>query len=236
MDRRQHHLISPRDLSLPFTMMIPSVHHNFPVTEYKNGQRWTSEEDYGDGHNESDKSKKCCPRKLVKWMVKMVELMITALSYLGDDDHKHARKGNWRSVAKVIDEGGYHVSPQQYKDKFNDHNNRYKKLNEMIGRVTCCDVIENHALLHKIDYLDEKEKDEDRKLVRSKHLFYEEMCSYLNENMLHLPHDPALHPPLTLRCHDNDERGNAKIKILIVVMTVRNKTYLKRIVGKAMVH
>ncbi|KAG2324351.1 hypothetical protein Bca4012_038866 [Brassica carinata] len=209
MNRHPHHIISPQGSSIPFTMMIPSAHHNLPLTDYKNGQRLTNQEDYGGGHNESNKSKKNSPWGRVKWMDKMVKLMITALSYLDEDDHKHARKGKWRTVSKVMDERGYHVSPQQCEDKFNDLNKRYKKLNEMLGRGTCCDVVENPALLDKIGYLDEKEKDEVRKIMRSKHLFYEEMCSYHNRNRLHLPHDPALQRSLqlTLRCRDNDEHG-----------------------------
>ncbi|CAH8355654.1 unnamed protein product [Eruca vesicaria subsp. sativa] len=184
-------------LSLPFTMMIPSAHHN-------NGQTWTSQEDDGDGHN---KSKKNSPWGRVKWMDKMVKLMITALSYIDEDDNKHARKGKWRAVSKVMEERGYHASPQQCEDKFNDLNRRYKKLNEMLGRGTSCDVVENPALLDKIDYLDEKEKNEVRKIMRSKNLFYEEMCSYRNGNRLHLPHDPALQRSLhlTLRFHDDGD-------------------------------
>ncbi|KAF8103202.1 hypothetical protein N665_0188s0152 [Sinapis alba] len=210
MNVRPHHIISPQGSSLPFTMMMPSVHHhNLAVTKYKNGQRGTSQEDDGDGHNELNKSKKSSPWGRVKWMDKMVKLMITALSYLDEDDHKHARKGKWRTVSKVMDERGYHVSPQQCEDKFNDLNKRYKKLNEMLGRGTSCDVVENPALLNKIGYLDEKEKDEVRKIISSKHLFYEEMCSYHNGNRLHLPHDPALQRSLhlTLRCRDHDEHG-----------------------------
>ncbi|KAJ0256539.1 Transcription factor [Hirschfeldia incana] len=194
-DRRPH-----QGVSLPFTMMIPSV------PEYMNGQRRTSQEDDGDGHN---KSKKSSPWGRVKWMDKMVKLMITALSYLDEEDHKHARKGKWRSVSEAMGERGYHVSPQQCEDKFNDLNKRYKKLNEMLGRGTCCDVVENPALLDKIGYLDEKEKDEVRKIMSSKHLFYEEMCSYHNGNKLHLPPDPALQRSLLLRlrCREGDEHG-----------------------------
>lgn len=204
--------------------------HNLPIAEYNNGERGknlVSKKDElclsCDGHNESNNSKKNSPWQRVKWMDKMVKLMINALSYIGEDsglDNGNGRKFavlqkkcKWKSVSKVMDERGYHVSPQQCEDKFNDLNKRYKKLNEMLGRGTSCDVVENPALLDKIDYLNEKEKDEVRKIMSSKHLFYEEMCSYHNENRLHLPHDPALQRSLhlmTLRSHDdhdNDEHG-----------------------------
>ncbi|KAE8697739.1 U6 snRNA-associated Sm-like protein LSm3-like [Hibiscus syriacus] len=44
----------------------------------------------------------------------------------------------------------------------------------------------------------EKEKDDVRKILSSKHLFYEEMCSYHNGNILHLPHDLQLQRSLQL--------------------------------------
>ncbi|KAJ4884624.1 sequence-specific DNA binding transcription factor [Raphanus sativus] len=147
-------------------MMIPSVHHNFSITEYKNGQRWTGQEDDGDGHNESNKSStKISPWGRVKWMDEMVKLMIIVLFYLGDNDHKHARKSKWRSIFKFMDERGHHFSPQKCEDKFNDLNKLYKKINDMLGRGTYCDVSENCVLLDKIVYLDEIKKDEVRKLM-----------------------------------------------------------------------
>ncbi|KAL1189988.1 hypothetical protein V5N11_033298 [Cardamine amara subsp. amara] len=172
------------------------------------------------GDDQANKSKIDSPWQRVKWMDKMVKLMITALSYITEDsgfdngDGKKfsvlLKKGKWRSVSKVMDERGYHVSPQQCEDKFNDLNKRYKKLNEMLGRGTCCNVVENPALLDKIYYLNEKEKDEVRRILSSNHLFYEEMCSYHNGNRLHLPHDPALERSILLAllsrgARDNDE-------------------------------
>ena len=62
----------------------------------------------------------------------------------------------------------------------------------MLGRGTSCKVVENPAVLDEIDYLKAKEKDDVRKILNSKHLFYEEMCSYHNGNRLHLPHEPEL--------------------------------------------
>ncbi|KFK42100.1 hypothetical protein AALP_AA2G210700 [Arabis alpina] len=143
-----------------------------------------------------------------QWIDKSVKLMITALSYLNEEDSmkKHSvLQGKWKLVSKAMEERGYHVSSQQCEDKFNDLNKRYKKLNEMLGRGICCDVVENPMLLDKIDYLNEVEKDEVRRILSSKHLFYEEMCSYHNGNRLHLPHDLALQRFLRLMLRNRDD-------------------------------
>ncbi|KAK9740839.1 hypothetical protein RND81_03G064400 [Saponaria officinalis] len=107
-------------------------------------------------------------------------------------------------------ERGFCVSPQQCEDKFNDLNKRYKKLNDILGRGTSCQVVEKPALLDMMDHLSDKTKDEVRKILSSKQLFYEEMCSYHNNNRLHLPHDPALQRSLHLALrrddHDTDSR------------------------------
>ncbi|MBA0681716.1 hypothetical protein Goari_023497, partial [Gossypium aridum] len=177
-----------------------------------------------DGHNDGSKGKKGSPWQRVKWTDKMVRLLITAVSYIGEDAaggcgggmrRKFAviqKKGKWKSVSKVMAERSYHVSPQQCEDKFNDLNKRYKKLNDMLGRGTSCRVVENPALLDVIDYLTEKEKDDVKKILSSKHLFYEEMCSYHNGNRLHLPHDPQLQRSLQLafRIKDDQEKDDAK--------------------------
>ncbi|CAE5964385.1 unnamed protein product [Arabidopsis arenosa] len=218
-NQNQHHPNPRNDSGFDITM---DAHRN----NVDRGKKSMSEDDElclsCDGQNKSNKNS---PWQRVKWMDKMVKLMITALSYIGEDSstsedgcgRKFAvlqKKGKWRSVSKVMDERGYRVSPQQCEDKFNDLNKRYKKLNEMLGRGTSCEVVENPALLDKIDYLNEKEKEEVRKIMSSKHLFYEEMCSYHNGNRLHLPHDPAVQRSLHLITlgsrddHDNDDHGN----------------------------
>lgn len=160
-----------------------------------------------DGHSEGGREKKGTPWQRVKWTDNMVKLLITAVSYLGDDalsDSSGGRrrnalhslkKGKWKAISKVMDERGYHVSPQQCEDKFNDLNKRYKRLNDIIGRGTCCKVVENPALLDLMD-LSEKAKGDVRKILNSKQLFYQEMCSYHNGNRLHLPHDWVLQQSL----------------------------------------
>ncbi|XP_057759439.1 uncharacterized protein LOC130979911 [Arachis stenosperma] len=172
-------------------------------------------EDGGEGHHEAGRTKKGSPWQRIKWTDKMVKLMITAVSYIGEDSSSDGagrrkfmvlqKKGKWKTISKAMAERGYHVSPQQCEDKFNDLNKRYKRLNEMLGRGTSCQVVENPALLDVIDYLSEKEKDDVRKILNSKQLFYEEMCSYHNNNRLHLPHDIALQRSLQLALRSRDD-------------------------------
>ncbi|KAJ9146132.1 hypothetical protein P3X46_028438 [Hevea brasiliensis] len=219
----------------------PSVHEAFPLTigtvdnsdqtismtNYNKGDKGKNPasdedersytEDGADGHNEASRGKKGSAWQRVKWTDKMVRLLITAVSYIGEDTSSDSeggmrrklavlqKKGKWKLVSKVMAERGFHVSPQQCEDKFNDLNKRYKRLNDMLGRGTSCQVVENPALLDVIDYLTDKDKDDVRKILSSKHLFYEEMCSYHNSNRLHLPHDPALQRSLQLALRSKDD-------------------------------
>ncbi|CAN0921565.1 hypothetical protein LINGRAHAP2_LOCUS32660 [Linum grandiflorum] len=219
----------------PLTMgTMHSTDHSLSMADYKNldGRKNSLSEDDepsyteegADGHHESVRGKKGSPWQRVKWTDKMIKLLITAVSYIGEDGASDCgggmrrkfvllqKKGKWKSVSKVMSERGFHVSPQQCEDKFNDLNKRYKKLNDMLGRGTSCQVVENPALLDVIDYLSEKEKDDVRKILSSKHLFYEEMCSYHNGNRLHLPHDPALQRSLQLALRSRDDHDNDGIK------------------------
>uniref|UniRef100_A0A1J3G3M3 Myb/SANT-like DNA-binding domain-containing protein n=1 Tax=Noccaea caerulescens TaxID=107243 RepID=A0A1J3G3M3_NOCCA len=228
----------PVQEGLPFTMVTGQTcdHHNLSMsmsmsmTEQQREKNSVSEDDEpseeggGDGHNEANKSAKgSSPWQRVKWTDKMVKLLITAVSYIGDDSSMDSggsrrkfavlqKKGKWKSVSKVMAERGYHVSPQQCEDKFNDLNKRYKKLNDMLGRGTSCQVVENPALLDSIGYLNDKEKDDVRKIMSSKHLFYEEMCSYHNSNRLHLPHDLALQRSLQLALRNRDDHDNEDLR------------------------
>ncbi|KAE9592534.1 hypothetical protein Lal_00028464 [Lupinus albus] len=218
---------------IPFTLgTLHSCDQIMSVAEFSKGDRSKNSasdedepsfnEDSGEGHHEAAGGKNGSPWKRMKWTDKMVRLMITAVSYIGEDAtcdgggrRKLAvlqKKGKWKSISKVMAERGYHVSPQQCEDKFNDLNKRYKKLNDMLGRGTSCQVVENPALLDVIDYLTDKEKDDVRKTLSSKHLFYEEMCSYHNNNRLHLPHDPALQRSLQLALRNGDDHDNDGIR------------------------
>ncbi|KAJ8441471.1 hypothetical protein Cgig2_008732 [Carnegiea gigantea] len=234
--QQQHHSQAP-----PGLMPHPSMHDNFSLSmgqSYKcvqpnlmadynksdRGKNSPSEEDEQsfneeevDGQDDLNKGIKASIWQRVTWTDSMVRLLITAVSYIGEDATSGCgpggrrrylnlqKKGKWKSVSKVMVERGFFVSPQQCEDKFNDLNKRYKKLNDILGRGTSCQVVEKPALLDMIEHLSEKMKDEVRKILSSKHLFYEEMCSYHNGNRLHLPHDPALRCSLQLALKSRDK-------------------------------
>lgn len=130
----------------------------------------------------------------MKWSNDMVKLLITALSYIGEDALSNGvlvKKGKWRAISCVMSERGYRVSPQQCEDKFNDLNKKFRRLNDVLGRGTACNVVENPVLLEMMD-LPNDLKEEMNKILGSRQLFYEEMCSYNNQNRLFLPHDPVV--------------------------------------------
>lgn len=244
MHQHQHSNALPRQGST----VNPSFHDRFPLTiatmqscdqnisvgDFNKGDRGKSSmsdeddpsftEEGGEGANDGSRGKKGLPWQRVKWTDKMVKLLITAVSYIGEDTglecggvarRKFAvlqKKGKWKSISKVMAERGFLVSPQQCEDKFNDLNKRYKRLNDMLGRGTSCQVVENPTLLDFIDYLSEKEKDDVKKILSSKHLFYEEMCSYHNGNRLHLPHDPALQRSLQLALRSKDDHDSDDVR------------------------
>lgn len=127
----------------------------------------------------------------MKWTDDMVKLLITALSYVGEDALSNGifiKKGKWRAISCVMAERGHRVSPQQCEDKFNDLNKKFKRLNDVLGRGTACHVVENPVFLETMD-LSYDLKEEMNKLLGSRQLFYPEMCSYNNRNRLFLPHD-----------------------------------------------
>ncbi|GAA0140980.1 hypothetical protein LIER_02226 [Lithospermum erythrorhizon] len=181
-------------------------------------------EDLGDGHNDLVKGKKASPWQRVKWTDTMVRLLITAVSYINEEAaaeyggcgrRKYVnlqKKGKWKSVSKVMAEREHFVSPQQCEDKFNDLNKRYKRLNEILGRGTSCEVVENPTLLDVMDHISEKLKEEVRKILSSKHLHYEEMCSYHNQNRLHLPPDPELQRSLRLALRSRDDHDDNDVR------------------------
>ena len=143
------------------------------------------------------------PWQRMKWTDAMVRLLIMVVYCVGDEggaDHQgnkqgglaagkkgggsaaaamqQQKKGKWKSVSRAMMEKGYYVSPQQCEDKFNDLNKRYKRVNDILGRGTACRVVENQALLDSMDHLSAKAREEARKLLNSKHLFFREMCAY----------------------------------------------------------
>ncbi|KAE8692621.1 putative Sequence-specific DNA binding transcription factor [Hibiscus syriacus] len=154
-------------------------------------------------HNEAGKGEDGSPWQRMKWTGKSVKLLVTILSYIGEDPSTDCagiqikmssllrKQGKWKCVSKFMAGRGYHVSPQQCEDKFNNLNKTYRRLNDLLGKGTSCKVVENPKLLDIID-VSERTKEDVRKLLTSKHLFFEEMCSYHNGNRLYLPHDPDL--------------------------------------------
>ncbi|THU53451.1 hypothetical protein C4D60_Mb10t14550 [Musa balbisiana] len=155
----------------------------------------------------SQPSSSASPWHRMKWTDGMVRLLIQVVYHVGDDgggaegeqQQPHGtvakgkksasasapvsallqKKGKWKSVSRAMMEKGFYVSPQQCEDKFNDLNKRYKRVNDLLGKGTACRVVENQALLDTMD-LSPKAKEEARKLLNSKHLFFREMCAYHN--------------------------------------------------------
>ncbi|KAL0316150.1 UNVERIFIED_CONTAM: hypothetical protein Sradi_5493200 [Sesamum radiatum] len=142
-----------------------------------------------------DGKRKMSPWQRMKWTDNMIRLLIMVVYYVGDEVVSEGndpaskkkggggalqKKGKWKSVSQVMTEKGFNVSPQQCEDKFNDLNKRYKRVNDILGKGTACRVVENPSLLDTMDHLSPKMKEEVRKLLNSKHLFFREMCAYHN--------------------------------------------------------
>ncbi|KAL2254382.1 uncharacterized protein LOC105169180 isoform X1 [Sesamum indicum] len=128
----------------------------------------------------------------IRWTDEMVRILIAAVSYVGDDVSSDCPiKGKWRAISNIMVERGYTVSPQQCEDKFNDLNKKFKRLNDLLGRNISCDVVENPALMESMN-ISEEAKEEVRKILTCKQLFYQEMCSYHNKNRKFLAHDVPL--------------------------------------------
>ncbi|EEF33741.1 uncharacterized protein LOC8274882 [Ricinus communis] len=151
---------------------------------------FTGDDSTGDG------KRKVSPWQRMKWTDSMVRLLIMAVFYIGDEAGSEGnndpstgkkkaggglsqKKGKWKSVSRAMMEKGFYVSPQQCEDKFNDLNKRYKRVNDILGKGTACKVVENQSLLETMD-LSPKMKEEVKKLLNSKHLFFREMCAYHN--------------------------------------------------------
>ncbi|KAK9058568.1 hypothetical protein SSX86_023410 [Deinandra increscens subsp. villosa] len=129
------------------------------------------------------------PWQRMKWSDSRVRLLIQVVACVGDDDGSVdggggssrkclQKKGKWKTVSKIMVSKGCQVSPQQCEDKFNDLNKRYKRLNDILGRGISCKVVENPSLMDSIPRLSSKMKEDVKKILNSKHLFYPEMCAY----------------------------------------------------------
>lgn len=164
----------------------------YPAVAKSKNQSLTLSDDEADNSGDDGK-KKMSPWHRMKWTDNMVRLLIMVVYYIGDeagsegtDPKKKAgagllqKKGKWKSVSRAMMERGFYVSPQQCEDKFNDLNKRYKRVNDILGKGTACRVVENQSMLETMDHISPKMKDEVRKLLNSKHLFFREMCAYHN--------------------------------------------------------
>ncbi|XP_059462969.1 stress response protein NST1 [Corylus avellana] len=203
-----HHLLHPNHL--PVRVSYPQHDHadhhpsqtqqsaKYPfASKPKQSVTAHSDEDEpgfaADDNNSGDAKRKMSPWQRMKWTDTMVRLLIMAVYYIGDEAGSEGtdltgkkksagllqKKGKWKSVSRAMMEKGFYVSPQQCEDKFNDLNKRYKRVNDILGKGTACKVVENQSLLETME-LSPKMKEEVRKLLNSKHLFFREMCAYHN--------------------------------------------------------
>ncbi|KAG6472678.1 uncharacterized protein LOC122030450 [Zingiber officinale] len=171
------------------------------------------------------RGKKVSPWHRMKWTDEVVRLLISVVACVGDHEDgavdslaarkKHGasfqKKGKWKTVSKLMLEKDCYVSPQQCEDKFNDLNKRYKRLNEILGWGTSCQVVENLPLLDSMPHLSPKAKDDARKILSSKHLFYQEMCAYHNGQRIPSCHDVDLHVSQVPKVTSvRDGRGNVE--------------------------
>ncbi|KAL6574932.1 hypothetical protein OROMI_012217 [Orobanche minor] len=162
----------------------------------------SDDDDPGFASGDDGRRKIMSPWHRMKWTDNMVRLLIMVVFYIGDEvvseannnnnsDKKKVggggggggggisqKKGKWKSVSRAMMERGFYVSPQQCEDKFNDLNKRYKRVNDILGKGVSCRVVENQSLLATMDHISPKLKEEVRKLLNSKHLFFREMCTY----------------------------------------------------------
>ncbi|KAH7560563.1 hypothetical protein JRO89_XS10G0044300 [Xanthoceras sorbifolium] len=156
----------------------------------------------GNGENSDEgKGKKCSLWQRMKWTDNVIRLLIVVVAFVGDDGIGDGvegvkrksgilqKKGKWKTISKIMISKGCQVSPQQCEDKFNDLNKRYKRLNDILGRGISCRVVENPALMDSMPQLSAKSKDDVRKILSSKHLFYKEMCAYHNGQRIPNCHD-----------------------------------------------
>ncbi|XP_047077014.1 uncharacterized protein LOC124687265 [Lolium rigidum] len=213
----------------PFQLAQPQLHHGMlpspaiPVQDFvANAVKisLSDDEDIDDGHDYGWKAACQSQWRRVKWTSDMVKLLVSAVAYIDEEvdmdsggsssrKRNHAmlkKKGKWKLVSRSMNERAFAVSPQQCEDKFNDLNKRYKRLTEILGRGTTCQIVENPQLLEGVK-LSGKLREEAKKHLSSKHLHYEEMCSYHNRNRQCLLEDPTLQKSLRLGLRSQDDHG-----------------------------
>ncbi|KAL1549362.1 hypothetical protein AAHA92_17476 [Salvia divinorum] len=192
-NRQNLHHMPQQQRHNPMAAFAPHESTKQPYPKSKN-QSLTLSDDDESGFTADDGKRKMSPWQRMKWTDNMVRLLIMVVFYIGDEvgvaeageaagkkkgGGMLQKKGKWKSVSRAMMERGFYVSPQQCEDKFNDLNKRYKRVNDILGKGTSCRVVENQALLDSMD-LPPKVKDEVKKLLNSKHLYFREMCAYHN--------------------------------------------------------
>ncbi|KAK3029555.1 hypothetical protein RJ639_038444 [Escallonia herrerae] len=220
--------LSPTGLSMNFgkgkghTIVNAMYNSNHSITS-------TSDEDepsfMEDGENFTGaKGKKGSPWQRMKWTDSIVRLLIQVVACVGDDGTLEGveglkrrsgilqKKGKWKTVSNIMIAKGCYVSPQQCEDKFNDLNKRYKRLNDILGRGTSCRVVESPALMDSMPQLSAKVKDDVKKILSSKHLFYQEMCAYHNGQRIPNCNDLELqvHSLPQVQCSKDNNGGEAE--------------------------
>lgn len=199
------------------------------LMNYNKGKACASDEDEPsftedgiDGHQNGGNDKKNPPWPRMKWTDDTVRLLIKVVCYVDEDpvfestneNRKKSsillKKGKWKSVSKLMIQEGFSVSPQQCEDKFNDLNKRYKRLNDVLGRGMSYKVVKNPALLDSINHLPEKTKEDVRKILCSKHLFFEEIYNYHTVNRLHIAADLGMQSSTPKSRDDHEAWGAMK--------------------------
>lgn len=199
------------------------------MMNYNKGKACASDEDepsfteYGtDGHHNGGKDQKNPPWPRMKWTDDTVRLLIKVVCYVDEDPGLECtneirkksgillKKGKWKSVSKLMMQEGFSVSPQQCEDKFNDLNKRYKRLNDVLGRGKSYKVVQNPALLDSINHLPEKTKEDVRKILCSKHLFFEEIYNYHTANRQHIAADLGIQSSTPKSRDDHEAWGAMK--------------------------
>ncbi|KAF6151807.1 hypothetical protein GIB67_010381 [Kingdonia uniflora] len=137
-------------------------------------------------HFDDGKMKKRFWVDLIEWNENTVKLLLEVSLFVQKSEASHGTKNKFRflynseKISKIMMERGCNALPDQCKYKLRILHRRYKRLNEILGVETSCNVVENHELLNSIPELTEQIKDEVRKILKSKNLFYQEMYSYQN--------------------------------------------------------